>query len=174
MREITFFDRGLSPFSGEYHERLNEVAWAALGFAEIEEAINALLLETIPDPPRIPPQPFSALLGEAVALAGEDNQWEYPWVTGWIDADTGEAIVDEGGLVGTLEDGTAARNYAEQLNDATMAAHGLSLDDPNVTAEVLAIPEGTPVFMFQVRRTDGQRAFRFSEVNAVNFECVGP
>ena len=74
----------------------------------------------------------------------------------------------------TITDETAARNYAEELNDATKAAHGLPLDEPNATATVLAIPEGTPVVMFQVRRSDGLRAFRFSEVNAVEYTCVTP
>lgn len=177
MREMEFFEQGISPFSGEYLRRLNKVAYAALGFAEIEEAIEVLLATPIPPVVRIPPQPFTALLGVAVTLAGEENQWEYPWVTGWVDADTGKVVVDENGLVGTIEDETAARNYAEQLNTASQAAHGLPLPspgDPNVTAEVLAIPPNTPVVMFQVRRSAGQRAYRFAEVNAVDFQCVTP
>ena len=177
MRRIIFFDEGLSPFSEEYTRRLNKVAYAAFGFAEIEEALITLLLTPPPEPVLVPPQPFTALLGMAVPLAGEENQWEYPWVTGWVDADTGKVIVDESGRVGTIADETAARNYAEELNTATTAAHGLPLppvDDPNATATVLAIPENTPVVMFQVRRSDGLRAFRFSEVNAVDFQCVAP
>lgn len=175
MRQIIFFDQGLSPFSGEYTRRLNKVAYAALGFAEIEESLITLLLTPPPEPVLVPPQPFTALLGAAVALAGEENQWEYPWVTGLVDDDTGQVVVDENGRVGTIEDETAARNYAEQLNSATKAAHGLPVaGDPIVTAEVLAIPEGTPVVMFQVRRSAGERAYRFSEVNAVNFECLAP
>lgn len=174
MRQIIFFDEGLSPFSGEYHSRLNKVAYAALGFAEIEEALITLLLTPTHEPVLVPPQPFTALLGAAVALVGEENQWEYPWVTGWVDNDTGKVVVDEGGIVGTIDDETAARNYAEELNTATIAAHGLSLDDPNATVTVFAIPPGTPVVMFQVRRSDGLRAYRFSEGNAVDFQCVAP
>ncbi len=171
---MNFFEEGLSPFSPDHRERLNELAYAAFGFAEIEEALIALLLTPPPEPVPVPPQPFSALLGTAVELVGEANQWEYPWVTGQVDANTGKVIVDEAGIVGTIDDETAARNYAEELNDATKAAHGLPLDDPNATATVFAIPPDTPVVMFQVRRSDGLRAFRFSEVNAVEYTCVTP
>ena len=125
-----------------------------------------------PIPKRVVIFPGLALVSTSIAI----NRWKYTWAEADLDANGEYTIQKLGGRAsGDAENGAfgEAKNRAEQLNTASVAAHGVDLTPPpGGSVAVLAIPNNTPILLFRAKRTDGFFAYSFSEVNAINFTCA--
>lgn len=123
--------------------------------------------------------PKSVVIFPALALINTlfaPNRWTYTWAEADLDAN-GEYTIPkpDGRASGDAENGGfgEAKNLAEQLNTASIAAHGVDLTPPvDGSVDVVPIPLLTPVLLFRAKHSDGFFRYSFNATNAINFTCA--